>query len=554
MSNRMRCARRLWYTAALAAAWAALALTSCADAARKTYMAPMRDGVKLATDVCLPGGEGPWPALLARTPYNKKGLPLELIATQGYVAVAQDVRGRFASEGLAMAFLDGGWGERQDGYDTVEWVATQSWCNGKVGTFGGSALGITQNMMAGAAPPHLVCQHVAVACSDLYRQAIYQGGAFRKALVEGWLGGNEWPAENLELMTAHALYDELWEMVSPESRHSHVTVPTYQLGGWYDIFSQGTIDSFVGLQTRGGEGARGRQKLMMGPWTHGGSARREQGELTYPANCTVRGGIVDMKRWFDHWLRGIDTGIMGEPAVTYYVMGDVDDPAAPGNEWRTAPMWPVPARKTPYHLRTGGRLTRELPAMNEAPESYSYDPNNPVPTVGGANLLLPAGPMDQGAVEGRPDVLCFSTDSLAEPVEVTGQIEVRLYAASSAPDTDFTAKLTDVYPDGRSMLVLDGVIRARHRSSVRTEELLQPAKVCEFTIDLWSTSIILNVGHRIRLAVSSSNAPRFDPNPNTGEPFRASDTTRVASNTIYHDAAHPSALLLPVVEESSSQR
>lgn len=534
--------------ATVATACAALALAAAADAAPlQTHMVPMRDGVKLATDVALPPGDGPWPALLARTPYDKQGVPVQLIAMQGYAAVSQDVRGRFGSEGKALAFLDDGWGERQDGYDAVEWVAAQTWCNGIVGTFGPSALGITQNMMAGAAPPHLVCQHVAVACSDMYRQAVYQGGGFRKALVEGWLGGNKWPAENLELMTAHPHYDAFWEMLSPESRHSHVTVPTYQLGGWYDIFSQGNIDSFAGLQTRGGEGARGRQKLVMGPWTHGGMTKRQQGELTYPANSLTRGGLVGMKRWVDYWLKGVATGIADEPPVAYYVMGDVDDPNAPGNEWRTAPAWPVPARETAYHLRSDGRLTTDRPSQDEAPQSYTYDPSDPVPTIGGANLLLPAGPRDQRPTEARDDVLCFSTAPLRRPVEATGRIRVRLYAASSARDTDFTAKLTDVYPDGRSMLVLDGIIRARHRGSMRSEELLEPGKVYDLRIDLWSTSIVFNAGHRIRVDISSSNAPRFDPNPNTGEPFRASERTAIAENTIYHDAAHPSALLLPVI-------
>ena len=548
MDSRMSLGGRRRFVLTLAAACVALAPANCADAARETYMVPMRDGVKLATDVCIPAGRGPLPALLARTPYDKDAIPIELIATQGYVAVAQDVRGRFASEGLAMAFLNGGWAKRQDGYDTVEWIAAQPWCNGKVGTFGPSALGIAQNLMAGAAPPHLVCQHVAVACSDMYRQAVYQGGVFRKALVEGWLGGNDWPAENLELMTSHPLYDDMWESVASETKHASVTVPTYQQGGWYDIFCQGAIDSFVGLQTRGGEGARGNQKLVMGPWTHSMNARRKHGELTYPANSITRGTIADMKRWVDYWLKGVDTGIMQEPAVTYYVMGDVDDDNALGNEWRTAPDWPIPARETPYYLRSDGRLSTDAPGADEAPETYAYDPEDPAPTIGGANLLLPAGPMDQRAAEERDDVLCFTTDPLTQPVEATGRIWVRLHAASSARDTDFTAKLTDVYPDGRSMLVLDGIIRARHCNSVRTEELLEPGQVYEFRIDLWSTSIVFNVGHRIRLAISSSNAPRFDPNPNTGEPFRASNRTLVAQNTIYHDAAHPSALLLPVID------
>ncbi|NQT82983.1 CocE/NonD family hydrolase, partial [bacterium] len=259
-------------------------LCGTAQSAKLSEMLPMRDGVKLAADVYLPEGDGPWPVMLTRTPYNKNGFAgaSRAIGNKGYVLVAQDVRGRFASEGEDwLVFSHGGWGEHQDGYDTVEWIAKQKWCNGKVGTFGSSAGGVVQNMMAPSRPPHLVCQWVHVASSNMYNQAMYQGGAFRKRMVEGWLKDNRFSPENLKAVRAHPEYDELWEELDPERVASQVNVPVMFVGGWYDIFCQGTINSFVTIQNKGDRGARGKCKLVMGPWAHGGFA-----ELKYPNEQT----------------------------------------------------------------------------------------------------------------------------------------------------------------------------------------------------------------------------------------------------------------------------
>jgi predicted acyl esterase len=514
---------------------------------KTTYMVPMRDGTKLATDVYLPPGAGPWPAIALRTPYDKNKARGAAAGTLGgFAVVVQDIRGRFASEGKGMAFINDGWGEKQDGYDTIEWVAKQPWCNGKVGTNGASYLGCVQNAVVCTRPPHLVCSYASVAASNLYAQAGYVGGAFTQSLVEKWLEGNKWDPDNLKLMREHSCFDDYWKKINCEAMYHVAVTPMVQRGGWYDIFSQGTINSFVILQRDGGRGANGNQKLVMGPWTHGGWRRgSKQGELQYPANSNIPEAFSET-RWYAYWLKGVDNGIMKDPAVTYYVMGDTSDPKAPGNEWRTANAWPPPSKETPYYLRADGRLMPEPPAADEKPQPYTYDPKNPVPTRGGNNLNIPAGPMDQRPVEDRPDVLLFTTPVLEQPVEVTGRVKVVLWASSSAKDTDFTAKLTDVHPDGRSMLVLDGIIRARHRDSMEREAFMEPGKTYKFEIDLWSTSIIFNKGHKIRVAVSSSNSPRFDANPNTGGQSWSEPNPVAAKNTIYHDAERPSHIVLPV--------
>lgn len=536
--------RKLMRNLAFIASAAALLSVLCgtAQSAKLSEMLPMRDGVKLATDTYLPEGEGPWPVLLSRTPYNKNGFAgaSRAVGRRGYVLVAQDIRGRFASEGEDWpVFSHGGWEEHRDGYDTVEWVAKQKWCDGKIGTFGSSAGGVVQNMMAPSRPPHLTCQWVNVAYSSMYHQAAYQGGAFRKSMLEGWLKGNRFSPENLKLIRAHPEYDELWEEFDPERMASRVNVPVMFVGGWYDIFGQGTINSFVTIQNKGDKGARGKCKLVMGPWAHGGFS-----DLVYPNSNTPP--EADRQKWFDAWLKNDGKGADNIPPVHYYVMGDPTDPDAPGNEWRTGDAWPIPAEHIPVYLHSDGSLRRKPPEEKEASRSYKYDPKNPVPTVGGANLLLPKGPKDQRKVENRPDVLLFASKPLPKPVEVTGRIKVILWASSSAPDTDFTAKLTDVYPDGRSMLLLDGIIRARYRNGFEKSVLMKSGTVYKFEIDLWSTSIIFNRGHRIRVAISSSNSPRFEPNPNTGEHSGHGERTAVAENTIYFDATHPSHILLPV--------
>jgi putative CocE/NonD family hydrolase len=334
--------------------------------------------------------------------------------------------------------------------------------------------------------------------------------------------------------------------------YDKVKAAAVHIGGYFDIFAQGTLDAFVGYQERGGPGARGKQKLIMGPWTHGVFSEKA-GELTFPNAKRPPNNVRDQWRWFDHTLKGADNGINREPAVTYYVMGDTSNTNVPGNTWRTADRWPpVAATATPFYLRADRTVSRTKPGPAE-PLGYTCDPTNPVPTLGGPELTIPAGPKDQRSIENRPDVLVFSTEPLAELLEITGRVRAKLWAASDAPDTDFFVRLCDVYPDGRSFNICEGRLRARFRESSSQEKLLKPGEVCAFDLDLWSTSIILNKGHRLRVHVTSSSAPGFDPNPNTGEPFRQSTTTRVARNTLYCDGEHPSHLLLPVAGSSAAK-
>lgn len=508
----------------------------------ETVMVPMRDGVKLATDIHLPEGDGPWPAILAMTPYGRKAIGdlAEQTSGRGYALVVQDFRGRFDSEGEDYpVFAHNGWGEHQDGYDTVEWIARQTWSNGKVGGFGISAPGIALNMTAPSRPPHLVCCYVGVAFSSMYRQSAYQGGAFRKSLLENWLTGNKFSPKNLEMIRAHPNYDDFWKQIDPERVASRVNVPTMFLGGWYDIFTAGTINSFVTINKQGDEGARGKCRLVMEPYGHGRSD-----ELVFPNADHPQ--AANAWNWFDLWLKNDGKGLDEIPAVQYFVMGDPADPNTRGNQWKTADDWPVPAEMKKVHFHTDNRLRLSPPQELFGSLAYKYDPANPVPTIGGANLTISKGPKDQRPTEDRPDVLLFTSPPLDRYVEITGPVKVKLWASSTAPDTDFTAKLCDVYPDGRSMIVLDGILRAGHRNFMEKSELMEAGKIYEFEIDLWSTSFVLSPGHRVRVAISSSNAPRFEPNPNTGKPSGTDDKTQVATNTVYMNADHPSHILLPV--------
>lgn len=507
---------------------------------------PMSDGIELATTVYRPKGDGPFPVVVARTPYNKDGLKGEArrFCRNGYAFVAQDLRGRFKSKGHhAVIFHNDGWSTPHDGHDTLAWIARQSWCNGKIGSTGGSALGITQNMAAPGAPAELVAQHVVVAFSDMYRQGAFQGGAFRSGLLENWLKGTGMTDVNLKTFVAHPRYDEFWEELNAETQAERVNAPGVFFGGWYDIFLQGTINSFMTIQSRGGPAAQGRCRLVIAPLGHG-----SMDELKYPASASKLPRCTDNLAWFDAMLKGQDNGIAAEKPVHYYVMGDPADEKSPGNVWRTVETWPPPAAATPYYLHATG-VVSTIPPAEEGSLSYKYDPASPVPTVGGAELGANIGPRDQRKVESRPDVLLFTSEVLESPLEVTGRITARLYVSSDCPDTDFTIKLTDVYPDGRSMLVTDGILRTRFRESFEKEKLLDPGEIVEIPVDLWSTSLVFNQGHRLRIAVSSSNSPRFDPNPNTGHGFRVDQEQRVATNTLHLSEKHPSQIVLPVYRE-----
>jgi len=520
-------------------------------ASSETVMAPMKDGTKLATDVILPSSGGPaFPVVLVRTVYNKsQGAAVAPVFTgMGMALVIQDTRGRFASEGKDMVFADDGWGEHQDGADTVAWVKQQSWCNGKIGTWGMSALGITQIQMA-PATKDVAAQTIIVASSKFYGQTAYQGGVFMKSLAEKWIQGqkSDWV---IDIWKSHPTYDAYWQGFNAEEQASKVTAPAVHVGGWFDIFQQGTINNFVTRQHQGGEGAKGNQKLIIGPWLHG--VKKDPGDLTLRDNFNSLDFNKYTSRFLQYWLKGEQNGIMTEPAVNYYTLGDVVEDNAPGNEWRTANDWPpFPTKRTSYYLTDGAQLVPTPP--DEGSATYTYDPKDPCPSRGGQNLTIPAGPFDQRVVSSRFDVLRFATEPLDAPIEVTGNVHVVLYVSSDAPDTDFAAKFVDIYPGTKEILMLDNIRRLKFHNGFDKAEPVKPGDIVKLDIDLWSISLIVNKGHQIGVQVSSSNYPRFEKNPNTGDDFPKEDNLRVAKNTVYMDKEHPSAIILPVRDEAAGK-
>ncbi|MFH1737804.1 MAG: CocE/NonD family hydrolase [bacterium] len=516
-----------------------------------TVWVTMRDGTRLATTIGKPFWGSNFPTVLIRTPYEVEQGYLDIITTllplSGYAVAVQYTRGRFDSEGEDRVFQDDGWGENQDGYDTVEWIAAQSWSDGKIGTWGLSALAIAQSLMAGAAPPHLTCQYISYGVSKAYDQVTYQGGAFRKALVTGWLTG-QGSLHMLPEFQAHPTEDTFWDQYDIESRHPLITAPALFVGGFYDCFLQGTINEFVGRQTNGGEGAIGNNRLILGPWTHVNETDTRQGQLRYPDNSTI--SISDQVElvldWFDYWLKGEDNGVLSGEPVRYYLMSDVDTETDYGNEWRISPVWPPVAHEGELYLHPEGALDATIPQANDEPVQITFNPTNPIPTHGGANLEIDEGPYDQTPIETRGDVITFTTEPLTQPLEVAGRVSAVIYASCNISDMDLSVRLSDVYPDGRSMLLCDGILRAGFRDGFQAKVPMRPGEVYQCEIDLWSTAIAFNTGHRIRLSIANSNYPRFDLNPaysligQQGYPDSL-------ETLIYCDAAHPSTLVLPVI-------
>lgn len=515
-----------------------------AEASREC-MVPMSDGVKLVTTLHFPdSGTGPWPAILGRTPYPRGGTG-EGWTDLGIVRVVQSVRGRFGSEGEFRPFADEGWGCHRDGADTVKWILDQPWCNGKVATYGGSAPGLTSALLA-PSTGMLSCQVVQEACGDFSRFLVYQGGVFRKALVEGWLAAGVQFPEYANVWKAELPSSPYWKAYAADLRASEITSPGLLVGGWWDIFATGTIEHFLRRQFHGGVGARGNQKLVMRPAAHGPWGSQS---LKFPPNFDEFRVTPYRKRFVQYWLCGVDNGIMKEPAVTYYTVGADTSFAGPGWEWRTAENWPpFSGDPVPKYLHPEGVLDPSVPECN-VPLTFKYDPNDPVPSTGGQNLTIAYGPLDQRPVSSRADVLVFMTPPLQEPLETTGYFEARLYVSSDAPDTDFTAKLVDVYPppDGREILMLDGITRLKYREGYEHPAApLLAGQIVPVTVELGHISWVFGADHRIGLQISSSNYPRFEVNPNNGNEF-PSDTTpsRVANNTVHLGKEHPSALMLP---------
>jgi uncharacterized protein len=551
----------------------------------------MRDGVVLRADVYRPEADGKFPVLLQRTPYNKAGgLEFGLkAAARGYVVIIQDVRGRYTSEGEWYTFKH----EPDDGYDTVEWAAALPYSNGKVGMFGGSYVGATQMLTAIAHPPHLAGIFPVVTASNYHENWTYQGGAFEQWFNESWTSGlaqdtfnrqvarntnamhNIWklPLSDYPLFDAgaasgsesprtlapyfidwlgHPSYDDYWKRISIEEHFSEINVPVYSVAAWYDIFLGGSLRNYLGIKRRGGsDTARRGQRLLVVIGGHAGRGRHI-GEVDFgPAAEQVDDEEV-MLRWYDAILKDEKNGVEQEKPVKIFVMGR--------NVWREEDDWPLArAKSVRYYLHSGGKSNSlggdgglsTVVAQAEPPDHWVYDPANPVPTVGGPlccdSMHLAPGPRDQRPVEARDDVLLYTTPALKQDLEVTGPVSLELYASSSSVDTDFTAKLVDVGPNGFAQNLTEGILRARYRNSQEKPEMMNPGEVYKLTVDLWATSNVFLAGHRLRLELSSSNFPRFDRNTNTGEDPGQGSRLVKAANAVYHDGEHPSALVLPVV-------
>ena len=571
----------------------------------KNLMVPMRDGISLAADVYRPDGPGPFPTLVQRTPYNKEfgliGFSFDIMrgVQAGYAVVVQDTRGRWASGGEFNPFFD----EARDGADAIAWAAAQPWSSGAVGMIGGSYFGATQWTAATQAPEALRAIAPFVTTDQYYDGWAYQGGAFQLGFNLHWtlsslalgevvrrmrtgaataqefaalvaaVDGNDAVYRRLPLLglpevkglapyyddwLSHPSYDEFWRATAPRESYGQITVPALNMGGWYDLFLKGTLANYTGMKARGGsDAARQHQRLVIGPWAHGplGGWFPEQsyGLLAGTETADITGLQL---RWFDWLLKGEDTGLAAEKPVRLFVMG--------ANEWRDEDDWPLPGTEyVDYFLHSrgrantaggDGRLSTDAPG-DEPQDAYLYDPRHPVPTTGGGTFLpglsigANAGPRDQSAVEARHDVLCYTTEPLAAPLEVIGPVLAVLHVSSSATDTDFTAKLVDVAPDGRAENLADGILRARYRESLSEPSPLEPERVYELTIDLVATAAVIPAGHRIRLEVSSSNFPRFDRNTNTGGviAIEGEADIRQAVNRVHHTRVRPSRLVLPVI-------
>ena len=563
----------------------------------------MNDGVKLSTRVYRPDDNNRYPVLLGRTTYGSgafdstevggdyRELGLRM-AKKGYVVVVQDVRGLYGSEGEWRLFKD----DASDGYQTVIWLNNQTWSNGSVGVFGTSALGMTANLLATTNPPGLKAAFIKMAPSQLYEEFIAEGGIYRHEVTTRWLyyinsiysskmlgqgkideetyfkisdANQQFPELFLhtplntfpylsdnELFTSvfeHYIQDDYFDYYDIPSNFSNIKIPIYHLGGWYDTFLEGTMKNYQGLQQHGGNGAKGNQKLLMGPWTH-----HDFGQNGIDGdNAFFKGDEIDLitelERWFDYWLKGIDTGVMDEDPIKYYTLGT--------NEWKATKIWPVEGveeekwyfnseRSNSATSINDALLSTEQPLL-EAKNSFLYDPKNPIFTIGGRNLFgegIGLGPLDQRPAE--ENSLTYTSEPLAAPLEIGGTVTATLFVSSDAVDTDFTVNLTDVAPDGTSYLLREGALRMRFREGLDKEVFMEKGKVYEIIINLNDISHVFNEGHRIRIAVASSNFPRFDRNSNTGNPLGVDSVEDfvIAENTVHIGPNHPSHITLPIVK------
>ncbi|MEN3940229.1 CocE/NonD family hydrolase [Prosthecobacter sp. SYSU 5D2] len=510
-------------------------------------MIPMRDGTRLSAYLYLPEGEGKWPAVFEQRYASLTGSSgrknAASLARHGYAVAMVNFRGAQLSEGRYVGYRALGWGEQKDGYDTCEWLAVQPWCTGKVGSFGGSQGGFAQNFLAVTQPPHLACQYMVDTGTSLFHEGYRIGGITRPGRFADFGANCRNPEDNAALMAEwdrHPDYDDYWKAEDTRPHFAKMNVPCFTIGSWYDFMVQGSIRSFIGRKSHA------FQQLLLGPWLHGRLNKGNKiGDLMYPDNATWP-EAAHMVRWFDHWLKGVDNGIEKEPAVRYYVMGAVGESGAPGNVWREAADWPPAATETSCYLHADGLLSSDSPMATSSGTSYESDPLTPMEIPGRS---FP-GAKDARAFEQQKDVRIWTTAPLTQPLEITGQIQAELWVQSTAPDTDFILRISDVYPDGRSILLMDYPMRARYRDGFEKQVLLTPGEPARLRWSIGHTSLILNAGHRLRITVSSTGAPLYEPNSQTGGSQHKDwlQDTQKATHTVLHEKAHPSRVLLPVMQ------
>lgn len=510
---------------------------------------PMRDGIELQTDLYLPSPDARGlPCVLLRSPSGRdvswKGI-LEL-AKAGYVIAVQETRSAKDLEGKTLPFVSDAWGKLQDGYDTIEWLGKSPYTNGKVGTWGPSALGITQLLLAPTQSSYLKCQYVIFAASSLYHHGLFSGGQLLKNQAEGWLGYYARDTGVLSYVCQRPFYNDFWKQLNTLEVVEHVKVPGFFVAGWYDTFLQGTLDAFSSRQYEGGNGAKGHQKLIIGPWTHFWPLSVHFGDFEMPKSGESPPFDVQAKRWFDYYLKGIDNDVENLPTVMYYVMGPFDGTPSSGNVWKTSDVWPVPAVATSFYMTSNRTLNLTPPSEGQL--TYQYDPHHTITTLGGRNLFLESGPKDQQSIEGRSDILVFTTEPLSEDIEVTGPLSAMIYFRSDQKDTDVVLRLCDVYPDGRSILISEGGYRLGTRCYPAGEmREFKPDEPTEVHIDLSATSLVFAKGHSIRVSVSSSNFPRLEKNLNVGVVGGNLGVSNTATNVLHVGEKFPSRLILPVV-------
>ena len=555
----------------------------------------MRDGTVLRAEVYRPARAGPFPVLLVRTPYGEpmsRMAPVWPAIEAGFAVVLQHCRGTGTSDGDFTPFTN----EAEDGVDTIEWCASQDWCNGHVGMYGGSYLGMVQFAAAVHAPPALTCLLPTVTPADYHSGLVYRQGALQFGQLLGWytlksaqalqyratagenIGSDmaalvahmtSMPDSYLHLpvidapaisqilpawreWVSHEQRDTFWTGLSYAADRKQITTPALHVGGWFDLFLGGTLDNYQTLRAAAAtDHARRNQALIIGPWTHADQTGTA-GDLHFGLLASAQ--AIQLERlqlgFLGACVEGRQPDLNGAP-VKLFVMGD--------NIWRDEETWPLERTQwIRWYLHPRGWLSPAAPPLASQPTTYVYDPGDPVPTVGGPTLMnggpdggvsWMGGPRDQRAVEMRPDVVSFTSDVLTADLEVTGPLSVTLHAATSAKDTDFTAKLVDVWPDGRAIGVADGIVRARYRDSSGRARPITPGCSYAYTIDLIATSQVFKAGHRVRVDISSSNFPCFDRNPGNGA-LAATATEKdfvLAEQAIYHDSEHPSHITLPVI-------